>query len=968
MPASRVTRLAVTYICALLLVAISFPLPAAAQEARWKELDAQSRELAKQGKYAEAIPVAQEAVKVAESTFGPDNNYIATSLNILAEMYRRLGKYSEAEPLYKRALAIKEKNLGPEHADVAALLNNLALVYDDQGNYDEAEPLYQRALEIKQKTLGPDDPALASSLNNLALVYQHQGRYRQAEPLYQRALTLYEKALGRDHPRVASAANNLGSLYDDEGRYDEAEQLYGRALQIREKVLPQDHPDTATSLNNLGKLYLELRKYDEAQPLLKRALEIKEKDFGPDNIALSSTLNNLAAVYEEQGRLNEAESLYRRALDIREKGLGPEDPSVASALNNLAVLYDKQRRYAEAEPLYQRALKVCEKAPTPNLARESLALSNLGDLYYKENQPRQAASYYDRSLALMAREFDYYFTFMSEKNRLEFLSTVSGRFPMFFNFCSKYRQQFPDLSGKMYDLALWERGLVAQSMAAVRAQIGLAGDKEGILLADQLAAKRARLVRLGNAMPPDQEQWRKQVDQLSQEANDLESELVRHSAIFAEQKKLSQISWRDLQKALKPDEAAVEFVRFPYFDGKKEMETFCYVALVVRPKSAQPAFIVLADGTNTESLETNALRNYRQNIRQQQTTAVSTAPSFYEVFWKPLEPALAGAKRIYLSPDGVLNQISLAVVPHPNGKLLIERYDLRIVNSTKDILRQKQTFSSNSGVLIGNPAYNLDEAAQRSAVSSLQNTAIPDAGHIATVSVVQTSITREHLGGALAALPATQVEVEEIASVLEKQKWQVQLYTGTQALKESIVRVQHPRVLHVATHGFFQPDAQYTFNDRPNEDLPAMLEDPMLRSGLFFAGANRTLSGQPSPDDLEDGVLTAYEATGLNLQSTELVVLSACDTGRGEQQTGEGVFGLRRAFQEAGAQSLLMSMWSVPDQETQELMTLFYSKWLTGKDKHEALREAQLELREKVKARYGKDSPFYWGGFVLVGP
>ena len=234
-------------------------------------------------------------------------------------------------------------------------------------------------------------------------------------------------------------------------------------------------------------------------------------------------------------------------------------------------------------------------------------------------------------------------------------------------------------------------------------------------------------------------------------------------------------------------------------------------------------------------------------------------------------------------------------------------------------------------------------------------------------SMVRGTLSRELLGEALPPLPATQVELKEIGSLLESRKWQVQLYTGEQALKDSVKGVQHPRVLHIATHGFFQADQERKLSDRPGDERPAGLEDPMLRSGLFFAGANRTLAGQPTPPDLDDGILTAYEATGMNLQGTELVVLSACETGLGQVSAGEGVFGLRRALQVAGAEAVLMSMWSVPDKETQELMGLLYRKWLAGKEKHDALREAQLELRETVKARYGHDSPYHWGAFVLVG-
>ena len=218
----------------------------------------------------------------------------------------------------------------------------------------------------------------------------------------------------------------------------------------------------------------------------------------------------------------------------------------------------------------------------------------------------------------------------------------------------------------------------------------------------------------------------------------------------------------------------------------------------------------------------------------------------------------------------------------------------------------------------------------------------------------------------LAPLPATKVEIATIAALLRKHDWQLEEYTEDNATKESIQQVKGPKILHVATHAFFLPDQAASVRGTLLQ-MPPGFEDPMLRSGLFFAGANRALRGEKPSKDLEDGILTAYEAAGLNLQGTELVVLSACDTGLGKIENGEGVFGLRRAFQEAGAQAVLMSLWAVPDRETQELMTLFYTRWLGGEDKQQALRDAQMELRLKVRARYGDDKPFYWGGFVLVG-
>lgn len=186
------------------------------------------------------------------------------------------------------------------------------------------------------------------------------------------------------------------------------------------------------------------------------------------------------------------------------------------------------------------------------------------------------------------------------------------------------------------------------------------------------------------------------------------------------------------------------------------------------------------------------------------------------------------------------------------------------------------------------------------------------------------------------------------------------------ALEEAVKRARSPRLLHLATHGFFLGEQSYAGDAAA--DVNPGLENPMMRSGLFFAGAERALLGARPPEGLEDGVLTAYEAAALDLQGTELVVLSACETGLGQVRNGEGVFGLRRALQIAGARAVLMSLWAVPDRETQELMGLFYDKWLAGAENHDALRAAQLEMRERIRTRYGKDLAHYWGGFILVGP
>jgi CHAT domain-containing protein/Tfp pilus assembly protein PilF len=906
----------------LALSALPAVLPAA-QQARWKELNTRVQDLYRQGKYAEATSVAQEALRVAGATFGPEHPDLARSLNNLAELYRAQGKYAEAGPLHQRALRIWEKALGPDHPDVAASLNNLAELYRAQGKYAEAEPLYQRALRIEEKALGAEHPDVAVSLNNVALLYHTQGKYSEAEPLHQRALRIREKALG-----------------------------------------PED-PDVAQSLNNLAELYKAQGKYSEAEPLLQRALRMWEKALGPVHPDVAASLNNLAALYDAQGKYAESEPLHQRALRIWEKALGPEHPDVALSLNNLAGLYQAQGKYAEAEPLYQRALRIEEEAEGAEHPDVATSLNNLAGLYYAQAQPEKAEVFFQRGLENLFSQFERYFPYMSERDRLAFLDTVSYNFPLYASFCSSYASRIPALAARLYDALLWRKGLVASGMAALRSQILSSGDRQALALLDQLNAKRTLLANFLDQQPKDRGEWRKTSEQLGREADEIERELARTTSAWAEQKRLARATWRDVQKALAKDEAAVEIVRFRFYDGRRWTGKTYYAALVLTSESTTaPALLALGEA---EKLEGEPLEEYRWRVatrdKSDDKSVGRTGAALYSVFWKPLETALAGKKRIYLSPDGALNQVSLGVVPAEDGRLLMEDRDLRLVSSTKDILRQKQGPATGSAVLIGNPSFNLSEAQQRSAARALRPA---KESEVLLAAALGGRRSGEQRGRALEPLPGTKAELQSIQALLGKKGWRVEVYDGDNALEERVKNVSRPRVLHLATHGFFLRNQE--FAPRPlGTDRPSGREDPMLRSGLYFAGANRALTGGGATADLDDGVLTAFEATGLNLHGTELVVLSACGTGLGRVESGEGVFGLRRALEMAGAEAVLMSLWSVPDQETQELMRLFYEKWLAGKEKHQALREAQLEMRQKVKERYGEDLPFYWGAFVLVG-
>jgi CHAT domain-containing protein/Tfp pilus assembly protein PilF len=921
-----------------------------------------------QAKYAQARPLYESALQIYEKAREGPYPEEAAVRNNLGRLDFSLGDYDRAEREYTAALRVRETVLGPDHPDVSISLNDLGELQESLRNYAAAEPLYQRALAIRENALGADHPDVAQTLTNLANLYRHQGRYGEAMPLAERALRIDEAVFGKDHPYVASDLNSLAVLTMKQGQNAAAEQFYQRALQIRETALGAEHPEVAQTLNDLADLYRHQDRFPEAEQLYQRALRIDQKSLGPGNRYVGTVLNNLAQLYARQGKYAEAEPLARRALRVHEQALGPSSGPVAMDLTNLAAILRSQGKAPESEPLLQRALAIWERlGGTDNQEHLTSVLLLLATLHYGRGQPRQAEPLFARAFDLMFRQFQDYFTYGSEKDRLDFVERNADRFPLYFSFVERSRSEDPELAGRMYDLLLWQKGLVVGSITALRRQVEGTGDPQALALLDQLAAKRAQIAALLDTDPQEQRLQRNNMIRLEDEADALERALVRRSTVFAQHRQQARPTWQQVRAALLPGDAAVEIVRFPFYDGQKWTGTSHYLALVLTPGSSTPTLVPLGEAGALESVLLTERRE-RAQARGTDTAEPGVEPALdaglhpYELLWKPLEGLLANSQRVFLAPDGVLNQVSPGLFSLPGDHLLLERYDLRLVSSTRELLLPPSQPAPATAVLIGAPDFALDVAGERKALQGIAGAGAPPPA----VPPRSAARPREQADAiTLPSLPGTVEEIQTERRLLQQAHWQVQTFTGARALEEVIKRVVHPRLLHVATHGFFLPDQPHAAGSAAGDSESP--EDPMLRSGLFLAGADRALAGTAAPEGMDDGVLTAYEAAALNLQGTELVVLSACNTGQGDVRNGEGVFGLRRALQEAGAQAVMMSLWSVPDRETQELMALFYQKWLGGMGKHEALRQAQMEMRERVRRRYGQDLPYYWGAFVMVG-
>ena len=828
-----------------------------------------------------------------------------------------------------------------------------------EGQINQAIPVALEAEKVATATFGPGDRRVGMAYDELGLLYKSLDMFADADTCFHRALDIFKAAGSPEDKNVSAVLLNLANFYADHGRWGEAEKDFRDALTIAVQAYGQEDPHVADIMRDGASLMIDEGKLEPAAHVLRGAIAIYTKAGTAYSSSLAATYNLAGQDVSDSGDPKVSETLFQKAIDLSEKSDGPSSAALATYLANLANVYKDEQRFAEGEPLYLRTVDILSRRygiDNPILDEVDL---NIALFYYAWDKPDRAEQWFDRFIAVRLAQWRANAWTMSEQDRLVYYATLPGTFPIYFSFIVKYRDRSPELAGKMYDALLAERGLVAQSATAIRARLLASGNRPALALLDKLTAEKAQFASLASSEPGNQAQ----IKQLSNQINQTEETLARVFGANSEQSAAAAATWRDVQKALKPGEAAVEITRFQFNNGRSFTSTFLYVALIVTPHCQFPNLILLGDAKQLEAVPLTDFRTVVAKTRgfsaapQPSNNADSSRPAApidtsaaYNAFWKPLEPVLAGVQRVYVAADGTLNQIPIGLLADSSGKLLMEKYQLHYVNSTRDLLRGQNTITAKSAVLFGNPKFDL---------VAMQNAATDSARSPAS----QRSI--DLTGGPLPPLPGTEVEVTTIDKLLRQSGWQTTLYTGDRAVKASVQSVHGPRLVHMATHGFFLEDHPAPDNSGRNVRLRGASDDPMLHSGLLFAGADRVRSGNV-PAGGDNGVLTAYEASQLNLEGTELVVLSACDTGLGGQSNNEGVFGLRRALQVAGAEAVMMSMWSVPDKETQELMELFYRYWLGGLEKPEALRKAQLEERDVVRRRYGRDLPYYWGAFVMI--
>ncbi|MEP2023551.1 MAG: tetratricopeptide repeat protein [Reichenbachiella sp.] len=882
--------------------------------------------------YAEIRPFYESQADIAQLQY-------VNFLGNYAAFLQANNEFVLAEEKLIQALETKKKLFGVENPSYISSYENIGVLYLTLGKYSNSKEILESVYQTKIKSSAFDDVSKGYTLSNLGVINRAMGNFGEAEEYLIKSLDFYEKSLGKEHIYYANTSNELGLLYMKMGNTKAARIKLESAMTIFESTFGKYHIDYVSALENLASLNYMEGEVEVSKTQLEEALEIDKIILGIEHPLYSKTLHNLASILEELGAYDEASRLYAQSLEIAEKNFGKEHPSYASTLYNLAVLKQEQEQFEEAESLFKEVVALRSKllnANHPDLAYSYYGLASVkqktGDFNGAQNNYRTAIQSYLESI-------NSYFPSLSEEEKSAFYAKIKPVFEAYQDFAVEFvfhkrgdQLVMNQMLADLYDLQLQTKALLLNASNKIRNAIMNSGDAALIAKFNEWQAAKEELVKSLNLSNDELKRNNISIATMQANTNSLEKEISKMSTAFAGEYDQQTISWVDVQSKISEKEKAIEILRIK---KNTKNDSIYYAALVLSGTPGTfPELVVIEDGVN---MELKYFKQYKNMIVYKIEN-----PRSYGQFWKPIDELLKDTKRIYLSSDGVYNKININTLYDPDKKeYVFDKYAIDLLSNTKELTENEtssQTPQSSRASIFGFPDYELGSGE----------------------AVASTASTERGFESGISSLPGTLIEINNIAETLDQNFWKYEKYEAAEANEVNVKKVNNPKLLHIATHGFFMSDM--TIKADANEGIQTQEArfNPLLRSGLLLAGASKTLQGESLPYD-EDGILTAYEAMNLSLDETELVVMSACETGLGEVKNGEGVYGLQRAFIVAGADNLIMSLWKVNDETTQKLMSRFYSNWINGETKKDAFRQAIKSLKKEYK------QPYYWGAFVILG-
>ena len=949
----------------------------------------ESSKLSRAGKFEEAIRLTE--IATAETLSQLDTNTVsyADCQHQLGAISLDMNQFDKAEPPLLKGLQMRKQLLGNQHKAVSTSLNSLGILYGRMGRLDDSELYFREAMAINRVVYGPRHFNYAMGIQNMATIFKNNARFEEAEALYKEAISILVDTIGRAHPLVAMTEMNLGLSQMDQGKYDEAEKALTSSLAICQEVLPSNHPYHLMALVNLSIFYKNISRYKESIDMIEEAKKICRTIYGEESLREGEYCSTAGLIYKALGEYEKAETELLRSASLISKSYGEAHVRYAQALANLAIFYAGRKQYdtalryfhetrkkyeelelmvspdyalvvlaqgrmyeelediAQAKTHFAEALNILERTECKQRYEYSDALTDLARVCFLNQDTDEVPAHYRNLVTWHQSYMATSARHLSEQDLLSLRYRQEAQFAQVLTFC--YQTPQPNLHGALYDISLMTKNFLLEKKMTILQAIKQADSTTLATYQKWLGTQRLLADEYTKAAP-----LRAEVEQLELAANQQERRLTQQLV-----QGFNAPGWQEVQAQLQPAEATIEFVRFPLKTAGSE-DSLWYAALLLRPGMKQPQFIPLFEEQQLKAILPLNVQNRLEYVNQLYQNEKLT-----QLIWQPIAEQLKGVSTIYVSPAGLLYRISLSALPWGAQGTLSDEFNLITVGSTRQIAdanfrsSQEKRKTIHEATLFGAIIY--EPQADASPAKPTEDDLYRSQRGLVDLSQVDSTLR----GGSWNYLRHSERELNNLADILRRTDIAAQMVKGYDASEESvkIYDAQHPSpsLLHISTHGYFFPDPDLKSTPDGPEPVFVHSQHPLIRSGLIMASANYAWkNGHPLPGR-EDGVLTAYEISQLNLSGTELAVLSACETGLGDIVGNEGVYGLQRAFRIAGVKNVLMSLWQVPDYQTQELMTLFYKKWL---EDHLPLPQALAAAQQEMQA-IGYE-PYYWAGWVLV--
>lgn len=872
----------------------------------------------------------------------------ADALYVLGDIYHMQNQFEDATATYEKMLALRDKISQHKEQQYTKTLNDIAYSFIEYGYYDKAEKLLLKSIDIAKKDLNQNQRDYVVSMNELGKLYSKTGQFEKADPILRKVTELSAKVYGKSSSEYASALNNYAIMLKKIGSNQKAYECFEKILDIREQNSGEGSFAYAVPLNSFALLLSDMGLYDSAEIALNKVKEIVALKLGEDHRHYINTLNNIGYNHFKKGNYQQAHDIFVRCSDFWKKNIGKNSPQYLSSLNNQgeALKYLNQfkksrKKLLQAHKMEKEVLGIYH----PNYGKNTL---HIAELYTLMGKTKKAIPYYLEVIDNLQAQIERYFPILSETEKIEFYNSKKETIEHFYSFIIQNANQNPELLGSMMDLQLTFKGILLNTYTKWFQRIKQSGDSA---LINQLDNYQSEVLALG-----------KYYTMTQQQLSDLNINLAAYeNKVEVLEKKLSKnlkdkyginlfdkISYQNIQAKLNDDQVAIDILRLnkKTFTTKKHDGTISYIALIISKDKKYPTLVRIPNGDQLEKKQINFYRN--SAIHRFEDTAS------YQHFWKPIAQHLKGKKKVSIALDGVYNLISLYTLYDPEQKeYLIDQIDLELTTNLRDLLQKTAIDKEGEQTikLIGNPNFSETKLERLRRIQPEQ-----------AANYTSTAKSEELLDFfRIEQLPNAEVETQEISHLFDQKQWKTQLYIGNDAYEEVIkTPTKQPRIWHIATHGYFDENALH-INSAANHR--------MLKSGLLLSGASYAIQDaviSRNVDDVladikvEDGLLTAYEVMNQNFEGTDLVVLSACETARGDVVNGEGVYGLQRAFKVAGAKGLIMSQWPVSDATTRLMVKTLYQNFLNGDELHEAFKKAQLTVKKLFP------EPYYWGAFIFI--